>query len=137
MSIFRACGAQGVRDVPGKRQSRFPGTSLTQKVRYTSRERHTPYSKDKCKEPRLAACLELEGFHCLEHFVGVIVGLYLGPDLANDAFFIDQEGGALDTHIFLAIHALLFIDVIALGDLGLGVGEQREGQAELLSKLLV
>src|SRR5687767_12658640 len=45
--------------------------------------------------------------HFLQNLVDMARHLHLAPDAADHALAVDQEGGALDAHIFAAIHALL------------------------------
>ena len=65
----------------------------------------------------------------------VTVHLHLAPDMADDAFAVDQEGGALDAHVALAVHALFHPHAKRLGGLVLRVGQQRVGQGELRLEL--
>lgn len=73
----------------------------------------------------------------VKHFVDVAFYFDFGPDLADDALFVDCEGGALDAHVFPAVVILLFPDVVSL-DYGLVfVGQEREGEVVFFGELLV
>src|SRR5271155_476684 len=61
----------------------------------------------------------------------------LVPDLAHHAVLVDQKGGALDPHVFAAIHALLDPHAIGFGHLAVGVGAQDERQLGLFFELVV
>src|SRR5271155_1038205 len=61
----------------------------------------------------------------------------LVPDLAHHAVLVDQKGGALDPHVFAAIHALLDPHAIGFGHLAVGVGAQDERQLVLFFELVV
>src|SRR5262245_5320672 len=65
------------------------------------------------------------------------VDLYLPPDFADDALAIDQEGGPLDAHIFLPVHALLDPNAVVLGDLAIIIRGERKGELEFLLELVV
>src|SRR5215831_2569915 len=61
----------------------------------------------------------------------------LVPHAADDAGSIDQKGGALDAHIFSAVHALLDPHAVFLAHIPAGVGGQDERQPMLLLELVV
>src|SRR6185369_202782 len=63
--------------------------------------------------------------------------LDLVPDVADDALLVDQEGRALDAHVFAPIHALLDPGAIGLGDLAFLVGGEGEGQLVFLLELVM
>src|SRR4029077_18420559 len=73
----------------------------------------------------------------LQHLVHMTRHLDLVPDVADDAFLVDQEGRPLDAHVFAAVHALLDPRTIGLGDLSLLVGGEDEGELVLLLELVV
>src|SRR5258708_14898089 len=73
----------------------------------------------------------------LQYFVGVLFWLNLMPDLTHYTILINQESGTLYTHVIFAEHVFLFVDIVQLGDVGIGIGEQRKGQTVLVSKFLV
>ena len=55
----------------------------------------------------------------------------------DDAFFVDDEGGAERAHVFPSVHALLAPGTEGFRQPVLGVGNQREGQLVLFDELLV
>jgi hypothetical protein len=57
--------------------------------------------------------------------------LHLRPDLDNRSRTIDQEGGALDTHIGPAIHGFFDPDTERLADVRCVIGAKLTGQAVL------
>src|SRR5438876_8520292 len=61
----------------------------------------------------------------------------LVPDFAYDALFINEEGFTFDAHILFAIHVLLTVDSVELGDDLVSIGKQRERQAIFVGELLV
>src|SRR5262249_32889182 len=62
---------------------------------------------------------------------------HLAPDGANDALFIDEEGSAIDTHVFAPVHALFDPGAVGLADLALEVGGEREGESVLRFELVM
>ncbi len=85
----------------------------------------------------LCPAMSLHGLERFEHGVGVPCDFDLGKDLADHAPGIDDEGGSLNAHVFLAVHALLFPDAESRTDLFLGIGQERERQPMLLDELAV
>src|SRR5579862_3295442 len=75
--------------------------------------------------------------HGLHHLVGVAGDFHLVPDVLDLAFLVDEESGALDAHVFAAIHALLDPDAVFLGDLAFLVRGESEGQLVFLLELVV
>src|SRR6266480_4286379 len=73
----------------------------------------------------------------LEHQLGVRVRLHAPHHLGDAALAVDEEGGALNTHVGLAIVGPLHPRAVLLGDFVLWVGEEREGQPILLLELHV
>ncbi len=71
----------------------------------------------------------------LIHFLGVPVRFHFVEDLLDLAVLADQERAALDTHVLASVHALLHPGPVGFGDLVIHVGEQREGQIELVLEL--
>src|ERR1700687_4447019 len=69
-----------------------------------------------------------------EHLGVVAVDVDPLPDLAHLAGAVDEEGRALDAHRLLAVEVLLAPGAIGLGDLVVGIGEQREVEAELVAE---
>src|SRR3546814_13244947 len=55
----------------------------------------------------------------------------------SDALLVDEDGGAVDAHVFAPIHALLDPGPVGLADLALQVGGEREGQAVFRFELVV
>ena len=72
----------------------------------------------------------MQGLYSLQHLIGMGVGLHRMPDLAHNAILVDQKGRAIDAHERFAIHAFLFIDIVQLGNAGIGIGEQGKGCEE-------
>src|SRR4030095_14050992 len=72
-----------------------------------------------------------------EELVGVALGLDLGPHRGDFPFLVDQVCHAPDAHELAAVHVVLAPRAVVLHDLLVGVGEQREGERELVGKLLV
>src|SRR5438067_7196326 len=63
--------------------------------------------------------------------------LDLVPDVAHDAVLVDQEGAAVDAHIFAAVHALLDPDAVFLAHLAVRVGGKDERQLVLLLEFVM
>jgi len=61
-------------------------------------------------------------------------GFDFGPDFLNLAVGSDEEGGAFDAHILLAVHTLFDPDAIGLGGGMVRVGEKGEGEIELMQQ---
>src|SRR5260221_10178882 len=78
-----------------------------------------------------------ERFRGSEHFADMAVDLDLGPEAADHAFLVDQHGGALDSHVFAAVHALLDPDAVFLADLAALIGGEDERQRIFLLELVV
>src|SRR5215218_1411744 len=55
-----------------------------------------------------------EGAGGLEHLLGVAGHLHLRPDLRDPPGPVDEDGRALDPHVFAAVHALLGPDAVGL-----------------------
>ena len=53
----------------------------------------------------------------------MVVWFDCGPDLAHYAILVDQEGGAVDTHVFLAVHALLAVSTVELRNGCVSIGK--------------
>src|SRR5712675_1090292 len=62
----------------------------------------------------------------LVNLFGMPLGLHLVEDLRDLSIFSDEKGRALDAHVLLAVHALLFPNAVFLGNLMIDVGQQRE-----------
>jgi hypothetical protein len=58
--------------------------------------------------------LEVQCFYGFQGFVGMVFGFDFGPYFADDAIFVDKEGGTVDTHELLAVHVLLSVDAVEL-----------------------
>ena len=63
---------------------------------------------------------------------GVALGLHFLKDLQDSAFLIDDERGAVNAEILPAVHGFLAPHAVALRDRMALIGEEREGQLELL-----
>ncbi len=61
----------------------------------------------------------------------------LVPDVADDAFVIDKEGRAFNTHIGAAVHALFDPNAIDFTDLAAFIGCQRKIQIIFFGELLM
>src|SRR6185312_5348845 len=72
----------------------------------------------------------------VQHRLGVSGHLHLSPDALDDAV-LDQEGRAVDAHIFAAIELLLDPAFVALDHRALGIGAQGDREAVLVGELLV
>ena len=77
---------------------------------------------------------EAEG---LEHLSGVLFGFNFLEDLFDLAFLVDQESGAVNSHVCSPHEFLLAVALIGLCDGVIRVGEQSERQVVLLRKLFV
>ena len=62
---------------------------------------------------------------------------HLGEDVLDSAVGADDKRRALDPHHLLAIHVLFLQDAECLRDFLVSVGEQGEGNLELVLKLLL
>src|SRR5665213_529160 len=63
--------------------------------------------------------------HRLQDFGGVPRYLDLSPDTSNDPFTVDEEGAALDAHVFSPVQALFDPRAVALHHIAVLVrGEQ-------------
>ena len=75
--------------------------------------------------------------HFLQHLVDMARHLHLAPDVPDHALAVDQEGRALDAHVFPAIHALLDPDAVILRHLAGLVRAEGEVELVLLLELVV
>ena len=72
-----------------------------------------------------------------EHFGGVFLGLYLGPDFLNLPFWVDEKTDAVNT-LVLTSHEFLFApSTVSLHDFLVGIGEQLKRQLVLGDKFVV
>ncbi len=62
---------------------------------------------------------------------------HLAPDFRNLAVAVDEEGGAFDAHVFLAVHAFFYPHAIGFAGSPFGIGGKHEGQFVLLFELIV
>lgn len=53
------------------------------------------------------------------------------------SFFIDDEGGSFDAHVFLAVHALFLKDAVKVDDDFIGIREKREVEFVLVPEVAV
>ena len=67
----------------------------------------------------------------------MVFGFHLLNDVGDDAFFVDDEGGAGGAHVSTAVHRLLLPHAVGFVDGLVFVGQQREGQFVLVGKLVV
>src|SRR5690625_822260 len=72
-----------------------------------------------------------------EHLLDMAGDLHLAPDAPQHAFAINQEGRAVDPHIFAAIHGFLDPGAIGLRRLAGGVREQRDLQPMLVDEAIM
>src|SRR5208337_1265304 len=73
----------------------------------------------------------------LQHFLSMALGFYVVEDVFNLAIRPDDKGGACNPHDFVAVHVLFFDYTELAGNLLVRVRQQREGQTELVLKLLL
>ena len=95
-----------------------------------------PRAKPLCvpAAPNASCRRRLELVEGREDLRRVALGLDLRPDPRDPAVGIDQERGAADAHVRLAVVLLLDPRAVGLGDRVVLVGQQRERQAELLAE---
>jgi len=62
---------------------------------------------------------------------------YFRKYLLNRSFFIDDKRGSLNPHVFPAIHALFFPDVVKLNDFFVLVAQKSERQVVFLAEILM
>ena len=67
----------------------------------------------------------------------MLLRFYLGPDLLDFPFWIDEIGNAMDTLVFLAHEFLWAPSAIGFNDFLVLVRDQRKGQAIFRHKLVV
>ena len=67
----------------------------------------------------------------------MFLGFYLGPDLLDFPFWIDEIGNAMDTFVFLAHEFLWAPRAIGFNDCLVIVRDQHKGQAIFRHKLVV
>ena len=67
----------------------------------------------------------------------MLVWLQSGKDCGNPAFRINHERGALNPHVFLAVHALFLEHAKLYGYSFVFVGQERIGEIVLFLKLLL
>src|ERR1700761_6575034 len=79
----------------------------------------------------------LERFQGVSNLVDMARDLHLVPDLAHDAFLVDEERRTIDTHVLAAVEALLDPRPVLLADLAVLIGDEREGQLILGLELVV
>src|SRR3954465_3042511 len=70
-----------------------------------------------------------------EHELVVLGRLHVALDPLDLPVWSDEERGALDAHVGLAVVLLLDPDAVVLGGLVVGVAEQREPEAVLVGEL--
>ena len=61
----------------------------------------------------------------------------LVKDLRDRAFFVDQEGRPVRSHVFFPIHAFLSVNPILVNDLLIRVGDEYVRKVELRNELLM
>src|ERR1700722_227543 len=76
-------------------------------------------------------------FQVFQHLFGMALGLYFLEDVLDLAIWTDHERGSRHTPDLLAIHVLLLHYAERIGDVLVSIGEEREGEAELVSKLFL
>src|SRR5260370_37132994 len=59
------------------------------------------------------------------------------PDFTNNPIFIDEERLAINAHVFLAEHVLLFPRAIKLRNSCICISQQRKGQTVFVGKFLM
>ena len=88
------------------------------------------------KHSQRTSLLNFSG-ECGEGFGGVAVGFYVGPDFFDFAVFADQEGDAVDAHVFSAHEGFFAPDVVGVDDFLLVVDEEREWEVEFFGEFFV
>src|SRR5437879_5903789 len=81
--------------------------------------------------------LKLQSLYSFEDFTGMVIWFDFRPDLAHDTVFIDQEGLAVDAHIFFTSVVLLFPHAIQLRNSCIGISQQRIRQPIFVGKFLM
>ena len=61
-----------------------------------------------------------------QHLLDMARNLDLAPDAADLAFLVDEEGGAVDAHVFAPVQALFDPRPVLLADLAVLVGRDRD-----------
>ena len=64
-------------------------------------------------------------------------GFHFAVLFDQNSLFIDEEGGAFDAHVFLAVHALFFQYVIQMDHRFIGVGQKGEVQFVFIPEVAV
>jgi hypothetical protein len=67
----------------------------------------------------------------------VAIRLYLGKNVLDRAIWADDERGPHDAHHFFPVHVFLLQHAESVGHFPVGVGQQGEGQVELLLEFLL
>src|SRR5262245_30301232 len=110
----------------GRVRSRFHSRAFMERSRWPStRSMEGPGARDE----ELGAKPQV--FQCFDDGVVVAFDFNGAPDLVDVAVGVDEEGGADDAHFLFAVHVLFAPSAELLGDLVLGVGEERKIELEL------
>ena len=67
----------------------------------------------------------------------MVGGFNGGPDFADGASGVDEEGDAVGAHVFAAHEAFFAPDAVVLHDFFVSVGEESEGKGVFLDEFLV
>jgi hypothetical protein len=67
----------------------------------------------------------------------VAVGFYVGPDFLNFTIFADQEGDAVNAHVFSAHESFLAPNIIGVNDFLFVVDDECEWEIQFLCKFFV
>jgi hypothetical protein len=67
----------------------------------------------------------------------MLLGLDPGPDLFDSAIGANEECDAMDAHVFAAHEGLFAPNAVGLHDSFLRIGQEREGQPELLHEFVM
>ena len=70
----------------------------------------------------------MQRLYGLQYFIAMPFRVDLWPDFTNNTIFIDEEGLAVDAHVFLTVHVLLFPYAIHLRNSCIRISQQRKGQ---------
>ena len=73
----------------------------------------------------------------LQHFVNVAGYFNASPFLAKNPVFVDQEGAAVNAHVFLAVELFQLDDIELLAEGFVLVGNQVEGKCLLFAEVVV
>src|SRR5688572_1993771 len=91
----------------------------------------------RAKIKKVVSFIKLLLTECREHFVSVLLNIYLIKDLRDLSILIDQKRFSSGAHVRLSVHTFLAPDTVALDYRFIGVGKQVELKAVLRAELLM